>query len=104
MRGLANKWNNWRRMQQKRRQMRDEPAAVRFDRMIPIVKQPFEPDDDAIVATNGIEIAFFLERSGCEILEVSCTDRYVAKPLEFLLNATPARFYMFSGFVVARKK
>ena len=50
-----------------------------------------------------IEIAFFLERSGCEIVEVSCTDRYVAKPLEFLLNVTPARFYMFSGFVIARK-
>jgi SAM-dependent methyltransferase len=104
MRGLRNKWNNWRRIQEKRMQMRDHPTEVRFDRMTPIVKQPFEPDDDAIVATNGIEMAFFLERFGCEIREVSCTDRYVAKLLEFLLNATPARFYMFSGFVVARKK
>jgi SAM-dependent methyltransferase len=104
MRGLGNKWRNYRRLTEKRRQMRDDPANVHFDRMVPIVKQPFEPDDDAIIATNGIEIAFFLERFGCEIIEVSCTDRYVAQPLEFFLNATPARFYMFSGFVVARKK
>jgi SAM-dependent methyltransferase len=104
MRGLGNKWRNYRRLQQKRRQMRDDPDGVRFDRMVPIVKEPFEPDDDAIIATNGIEIAFFLERAGCEIIEISCTDRYVRQPLEFLFNATPARFYMFSGFVVGRKK
>jgi SAM-dependent methyltransferase len=104
MRGLRNKWRNWRRLREKRALMRTQPDAVRFDRMTPIVKQPFEPDDDAIVATNGVEIAFFLEKSGCEIVEVSCTDRYVSPPLEFLLNATPARFYMFSGFVLARKK
>ncbi len=104
MRGLGNKWRNWRRMQEKRAEMRRTPATVRFDRMTPIVKQPFEPDDDAIIATNGVEIAFFLQRFGCEIIEVSCTDRYVSKPLEFLLNATPARYYMFSGFVVARKQ
>jgi hypothetical protein len=71
--------------------------------MIPIVKQPFEPDDDAIIATNAVEIAFFLERSGCRIEQISCTDRYVAKPLDWALNATPLRHYMFSAFVVARK-
>jgi len=103
MRGLKSKWRNWRRMRQKRALMRADPARVRFDRMIPIRKEVFEPDDDAIVATNGVEIAFFLERAGCHIVEISCTDRYVPKPLDFLLNATSARFYMFSGFVVARK-
>lgn len=104
MRGPRNKWRNWKRLQQKRRQMRDAPESVRFDRMIPIVKEPFEPDDDAIIATNGLEIAFFLERAGCEVERVACTDRYVPGPLEFLLNATPLRYLMFSGFVVARKK
>ena len=103
MRGFGNKWRNWRRIRQKRAQMRRDPASVKFDRMVPIVKQPFEPDDDAIIATNGVEIAFFLERFGCRIEEVSCTDRYVPKPLEFALNATPLRYYMFSGFVVAQK-
>ena len=104
MRGIGNKWRNWRRLAEKKRQMQRDPASVKFDRMMPIVKEPFEPDDDAIVATNGVEIAFFLERYGCEVQSVSCTDRYVFKPLEFALNATPLRYYMFNAFVVARKK
>jgi SAM-dependent methyltransferase len=103
MRGLRNKWRNWQRIREKRAQMRRDPANVKFDRMVPIVKQPFEPDDDAITATNAVEIAFFLERFGCKVERISCTDRYVARPLEFALNATPLRYYMFSGFVVARK-
>ena len=37
-------------------------------------------DDDAIVATNGVEIKYFLEQNGCEVLRAECTDRYVAKP------------------------
>jgi SAM-dependent methyltransferase len=104
MRGLGNKWRNWQRIQEKKKLMRSNPEAVKFDRMVPIVKQPFEPDDDAIIATNGVEIAFFLEKFGCKVEEISCTDRYVAKPLELALNATPLRYYMFSGFVVGRKK
>lgn len=102
MRGLPNKWRNLRRVLAKRRQMRREPDAVKFDRMTPIVKEPFTPDDDAIVATNGLEIAFFLERSGCKVEHVFCTDRYVSKPLDLLLNLTPARYVMFNAFVVAR--
>jgi SAM-dependent methyltransferase len=103
MRGLANKWRNWRRMSAKRRQMRLEPETVRFDRMTPIVKEPFTPDDDAIVATNALEIQFFLERAGCVVTQMHCTDRYVAAPLDFLLNLTPLRFFMFNAFVVARR-
>lgn len=103
MRGLANKWRNWQLLRAKRRQMRNHPEAVRFDRMTPIVKTPFEPDDDAIVATNPLEIAFFLRRFGCDIEKVLCTDRYVARPLDLLLNATPLRYLMLNGFVVARK-
>lgn len=104
MRGLANKWRNFQRLSEKRRQMRAAPAAVKFDHMTPIVKQPFTPDDDAIIATNPLEIAFFLEQNNCHIVNVACTDRYVFKPLDILLNLTPFRYGMFSGFVVARKK
>jgi SAM-dependent methyltransferase len=104
MRGLANKWKNWRRLAQKRRQMKFEPASVRFDRMTPIVKEPFTPDDDAIIATNGLEIAFFLEQAGCVIEQVACTDRYVAKPVDLCLNLTPFRYVMFNAFVAARKR
>jgi SAM-dependent methyltransferase len=103
MRGLASKWRNARRLMDKRRQMRTEPDAVRFDHMQPIVKEPFTPDDDAIVATNALEMEFFLQRSGCVVERVECTDRYVAKPLDFLLNLTPFRYVMFNSFLVARR-
>lgn len=103
MRGLANKWRNLRRLIAKRRQMRCDPGAVRFDRLTPIVKEPFTPDDDAIVATNALEIRFFLERNGCAVERVECTDRYVAGPINFVLNLTPTRYAMFNAFVVARK-
>ncbi len=104
MRGLANKWKNWRRLSSKRRLMREEPESVRFDRMEPVVKEPFTPDDDAIVATNPVEMKFFLEKAGCRIERVECTDRYVARPVDLLLNLTPARYLMFNAFLVARRE
>jgi SAM-dependent methyltransferase len=103
MRGLANKWRNWKRLRAKRHQMATDPGGVRFDRMAPIVKEPFTPDDDAIVATNAFELEFFLRRAGCAVERVECTDRYVARPINFLLNLTPLRYLMFNAFVVARK-
>jgi SAM-dependent methyltransferase len=103
MRGIGNKWRNWKRIRKKKQLMRRAPADVRFDRMPPIVKEPFEPDDDAIIATNAHEIAFFLRRNGCKIEKVQCTDRYVPRLADILLNATPTRYLMFNAFVVARK-
>lgn len=103
MRGLGNKWRNFSRLRAKHRQMRQEPGAVRFDRMPPIIKEPFSPDDDAIVATNPVEMAFFLERAGCEVETVSCCDRYVPGPVDFLLNLGPWRYGMFNAFLVARR-
>jgi SAM-dependent methyltransferase len=104
MRGLGNKWRNWKRLQEKRRQMRAAPESVRFDHMAPIVKEPFTPDDDAIVATNAVEMKFFLERAGCRVESVSCCDRYVARPVDFLLNLGPWRYVMFNSFLVARRE
>ena len=83
--------------------MQTAPDTVQFDHMTPIVKEPFTPDDDAIVATNASEIKFFLERAGCEVMRVECTDRYVAKPIAFLLNLGPWRYLMFNSFLVARR-
>lgn len=103
MRGLGNKWRNWRRLQEKRREMKHAPSCVKFDRMTPIVKEPFTPDDDAIVATNPLEMAFFLQQAGCNVEHVLCTDRYVPKLLDLILNLTPLRHLMFNAFVVARK-
>jgi SAM-dependent methyltransferase len=103
MRGIGNKLRNWRRLRQKRSQMRRDPRAVRFDRMQPIIREPFTPDDDAIVATNALEMKFFLEQAGCVVTRVECTDRYVAKPVDLLLNLGPWRYAMFNSFLVARK-
>jgi len=104
MRGIGNKLRNWKRIQQKRKQMRAEPDSVRFDHMTPIVKEPFTPDDDAIVATNPVEMKFFLERFGCVVERVECTDRYVSKPIDLVLNLTPARYLMFNAFLLARRR
>ncbi len=104
MRGVGNKWRNWRRLQHKRRLMATAPDQARFDRMTPIVKEPFTPDDDAIVATNGPEIAFFLGQAGCAVERIECTDRYVARAVDLLLNLTPLRLLMFNAFVVATKR
>lgn len=103
MRGLRNKWSNLRRLLAKRRQMQAAPEDVRFDRMEAVYKEPFEPDDDAIIATNAPEIAFFLARAGCEIERTECTDRHVAGLVDWCLNLTPLRHGMFNAFVVARK-
>lgn len=103
MRGVGNKWRNWQRLSEKRRQMREQPDAVRFDRMPPIVKEPFTPDDDAIVATNALEMEFFLTRAGCRVESVACTDRYVNKLVDLVLNLTPTRYLMFNSFLIARR-
>jgi 2-polyprenyl-3-methyl-5-hydroxy-6-metoxy-1,4-benzoquinol methylase len=104
MRGVGSKWRNWRRLRQKQALMQTRAAEVRFDHMTPIVKQPFTPDDDAIVATNPLEMEFFLTRAGCVVESVACTDRYVAKPVDFLLNLGPWRYLMFNAFLVARRQ
>ncbi len=103
MRGIGNKWRNWKRLAEKRRQMRVTPDQVRFDRMQPVVRENFQPDDDAIIATNAAEMEFFLTRAGCEVESVACTDRYVAKPVEMALNLGPWRYLMFNSFLVARR-
>ena len=104
MRGLPNKWRNLRRLMAKRRQMRQRPDEVRFDRMEPILRENFQPDDDAIVRTNMLEMSFFLKRAGCQIEAAHCTDRYVFKPLHLLLNLLPTKYAMFNSFIVARKR
>ena len=48
-------------------------------------------------------MAFFLERAGCRVHSVSCTDRYVNRMVELALNSGPWRFLMFNAFVRATK-
>jgi hypothetical protein len=71
--------------------------------MEPIVREKFQPDDDAIVATNPVEMRFFLERAGCRVESVSCCDRHVPGIVDFALNIGPWRFGMFNAFLVATR-
>lgn len=104
MRGVGNKWRNLQALLGRRRKMRTAPDAVRFERMQPIIKEPFTPDDDAIVCTNSLDMGFFLERNGCILERVECTDRYVPALLDWVLNLTPLRYGLFNAFVVARRR
>lgn len=103
MRGIGSKFRNAKGLLRRRKQMRLDPESVRFERMQPIIKEPFTPDDDAIVATNALDIQFFLTRNGCQVVSVECTDRDVNPVVHFVLNATPIRYGLFNAFVVARK-
>ena len=103
MRGLASKWKNWKKLSAKRRALR-AGEELRFDRMPPIQRDVFQPDDDAIVATNALEMEVAHERQGCDVLSVECTDRYVPAPVNFFLNFGPWRYAMFNSFLVARRR
>lgn len=103
MRGVKNKIQNALRLLRKYYEMQTRPDTVRFDALTPVVRTPIQPDDDAITATNSLEFAFQLKQAGCRIVSISCTDRFVPGPVEFVLNATPLKFLMFNSFVVAQK-
>lgn len=103
MRGLRNKWRNFRGLLERRSLMRSSPESVRFERMTPIHREQFMPDDDAIVCTNSLDMAFFLARSGCRINEVRCTDRDVPGLVDLLLNITPLKYGLFNAFVTATR-
>lgn len=103
MRGLGQRWRNLKALLARRAALRDSAGPVRFERMPPIVRQPFQPDDDAIVVTNGLEIAGVLREAGCVVERMDCTDRKVPAVAEWMLNATPLKWAMFNAFVVARR-
>lgn len=103
MRGIANKWSNAKQLIAILRQIRSAPDRVRFERMPPIIKEPFTPDDDAIVVTNPLHMRFFVAREGCRVLSVSCTDRDVSPLIEWALNLPLLKYLWFNSFVVGRK-
>ncbi len=104
MRGLGRKLGNALRLAGILGQIRRAPEKVRFERMEPLVREEFAPDDDAVVVTNPLQMRFFLERGGCRILSVACTDRPVPAWAETALNILPLRYLWFNAFVVAEKR
>ncbi len=103
MRGVVNKIRNASGLMKRWRAYRKGSSAVRFERMQPIIKTPFTPDDDAIVATNAVDMLYSIRACGCRVEQALCTDRDVPGVIEWGLNLTPLRFGLFNSFVVARK-
>ena len=103
MRGLGNKVKNARRLFAIRRQIKQDPGSVRFERMPPIVKEPFAPDDDAVVATNPLQMKFFVEQNGCRVDVLECTDRHISRPIHWILNSSWLRCLWFNSFLIATK-
>ena len=105
MRGLANKVKNARTLAQKWGRIRNGNTALQFDRMDPIQREHgFNPDDDAIIATNGLEMAWQLKCAGIRITNMHCTDRIVPPFIEFALNCSPLKYLMFNAFVTGTKE
>lgn len=102
MRGIRQKFYNALRLRAKLVSIRRK-EALRFDRMDPVVKTPFEPDDDAIVVTNLLEMKESVQRAGLRVIRAHCTDRYAPGVLEWALNATPFKYVMLNAFLVAEK-
>lgn len=103
MRGIFNKIKNAQRLFHIAKQIRCSPQSVRFERMSPISKTPFTPDDDAIIATNPLHMKFFVERAGCQIQSLSCTDRIVPFFLDKILNLGLLKNLWFNSFLIAVK-
>ena len=59
---------------------------------------------DQLAPEVGMASVRVLERAGCHVETVACTDRYVNPLIEFALNLFPTRYVMFNSFLVARKR
>ena len=81
-----------------------EREFVHFEVMEPITRENPQPDDDATVATNAVDLRRYFLTRGFEQARVSCVDRPLPHALEFLLDLTPLRYLMFNAFVTAKKR
>jgi len=103
MRGLRQKWRNAGILLRHLRAYETDPKALFFERMTPTVNKPFQPDEDAVIATNGIDFQQYLRTRNYENIQVSCVDRPIPRWLEVFLDATPLRFVILNSFVTAEK-
>jgi 2-polyprenyl-3-methyl-5-hydroxy-6-metoxy-1,4-benzoquinol methylase len=103
MSGLAQKWRNAQTLLRHLQSYRSKPDDVIFERMPPIHREIFQPDDDAIIATNAIDFRQYLRSHGYANIRVSCVDRPIPKWLEALLDLTPLRFVILNSFLTAEK-
>ena len=103
MRGVGQKWGNLKALLARKKRYSADATSVDFEKMIPIVRPDFMPDDDATVVTNSLDLQRYFQVWGYREIRVSCVDRPVPAFVESILDATPVRFLMLNSFVEARK-
>lgn len=103
MRGIGRKLRNARTLLHRWRSARQPDTVMDFERMDPVISEDFQPDDDAIVVTNLIDINRHLEYLGCRVTHAHCTDREVPALIEWGLNITPLKYLIFNAFVRAER-
>lgn len=103
MRGLLQKWRNAKDIYRHFKSYAADPKTLIFERMTPIQCEPFQCDDDAIVATNAADFRQYFRIRNYENISVSCVDRPMPKWIEAILDFTPLRFLILNSFVVAEK-
>jgi len=103
MRGWGQKWRNLGTLRRHRRCYRQDETALVFEPLTPIFREPMEPDDDATVATNLLDLVRFFELRGFGEIRGSCVDRPVPRAVEWVLDATPLRYGILNAFVTATK-
>lgn len=103
MRGILQKWRNLETLRRHARLYAEQKDAVLFEKLVPIERETYFPDDDAVTATNALDFRQYLQVRGYRNIRVSCVDRPTPKWMETLLDATPLRFLMLNAFVTAEK-
>jgi 2-polyprenyl-3-methyl-5-hydroxy-6-metoxy-1,4-benzoquinol methylase len=103
MQGVSRKLDNLQILRQHAREYARNPDRVLFEKLTPIIRDEPRPDDDAIVATNALDIRQYFRTRKFTGISVSCVDRPVPRMLEIILDATPFRFVMLNSFVVGQK-
>jgi len=104
MAGLGRKLRNLRTLLHHLQLYGQERKFVHFEAMEPIFRAEPRPDDDATVATNGVDLRQYFVTRGFAGVRVSCVDRPLPRALEFALDATPLRYVMLNAFVTGRKR
>jgi SAM-dependent methyltransferase len=103
MQGLRQKWRNAGALLRHLKIYRTNPDEIIFEKMAPIQREDFQPDDDAIIATNAVDFRQYLKSRRYANIRVSCVDRPVPRWLETMLDLTPLRFVILNSFVMAEK-
>ncbi len=103
MRGFAQKLRNLRTLLQHLQLYASYPENIIFEPLQPIVQSSPQPDDDAITATNALDLRHYFRTRHFTDIRVSCVDRPLPRVLETLLDATPVRYLILNAFVTARK-